>query len=246
MSFTFKELDFQSTPLGDISLRKRADTRLGGKILYEVKLNDEFLMSSLFTEAEEQLANIGLAALAQGRYANDALDVVVGGLGLGYTALAALENKRVRSLQVIDVMEAVIRWHQTGLIPWGKALCEDPRTRLRQADFFAVAGTDSNSFDVGQSEAKVHAVLLDIDHSPSYWLNQENSNFYTAAQLSAMAQKIHPGGVFGLWSDEPPEPEFVARLQQAFTSVETHVITFPNPYTLGESSNSVYIARTAQ
>ena len=71
MAFGFEELDYQETALGDISLRRRAEPRLGGKILYEVKLNDEYLMSSLFTEAEEQLSRLGLAALA-----GDQLDVV--------------------------------------------------------------------------------------------------------------------------------------------------------------------------
>ena len=63
MTFDFEELDYQVTPLGDISLRRRAEPRLGGTIVYEVKLGDEFLMSSLFTEAEIQLARLGLAAL---------------------------------------------------------------------------------------------------------------------------------------------------------------------------------------
>ncbi|MBE0635960.1 spermidine synthase, partial [Candidatus Bipolaricaulota bacterium] len=95
MKPTFEELDFQETPLGDISLRRRADPRLEGKILYEVKLGDEFLMSSLCTESERQLARLGLGALEGGDW-----DVVVGGLGLGYTAAAVLENTSVRSLRI--------------------------------------------------------------------------------------------------------------------------------------------------
>ena len=68
-------------------------------LIYEVKMNEEFLMSSLFVEAELQLAHLGLAELKE-----DNLDVIVGGLGLGYTAFAALENQNVASLKVIDVM----------------------------------------------------------------------------------------------------------------------------------------------
>ncbi len=76
MTFEFEELDCQKTPLGEISLRRRAEPRLEGQILYEVKLGDEFLMSSLFTNAEIQLARLGLAALK-----DTGLDIVVGGLG---------------------------------------------------------------------------------------------------------------------------------------------------------------------
>ncbi len=85
MALIFEELDFQKTPLGEISLRRRSEPRLDGKILYEVKLGDDFLMSSLFTDAEIQLSRLGLAALD-----GSELDIVVGGLGLGYTAVASL------------------------------------------------------------------------------------------------------------------------------------------------------------
>ena len=83
--FEFEELDYQETPLGAISLRRRSEPRLGGKILYEVKLGEEFLMSSLFVEAEKALAAIALQSLDA-----EELDVVVGGLGLGYSATEAL------------------------------------------------------------------------------------------------------------------------------------------------------------
>jgi hypothetical protein len=142
MTFEFEELDYQKTPLGEISLRRRAEPRLGGEILYEVKLGDEFLMSSLFTSAEIQLARLGLAALE-----GTGLDIVVGGLGLGYTAVAALEDPAVRSLMVIEVMEPVIDWHRRGLVPLGKELVSDPRCTLVHADFFDVASSSSGGFD---------------------------------------------------------------------------------------------------
>ncbi|KAG1660443.1 Ribosomal large subunit pseudouridine synthase E [Nymphon striatum] len=87
----FEELDFQNTPLGEISLRKRSEPRLDDLLIYEVKMNEEFLMSSLFVEAEVQLSYLGLAALGD-EFKDKPLDIIVGGLGLGYTAVAALEN----------------------------------------------------------------------------------------------------------------------------------------------------------
>ncbi len=238
MSLVFEELDFQKTPLGDISLRRRSEPRLDGEILYEVKLNDDFLMSSLFTEAEIQLARLGLAALKNHK---QDLDIVVGGLGLGYTAFAALEDPSVKSLRVIDVMAPVIDWHQRGLVPLGEKLTSDPRCTLVHADFFKVA-TTSGGFDPADPDRLVHAVLLDIDHSPSHWLNSGNSTFYTESALVKMAKKIHPGGIFGLWSNDPPENEFIYLLESVFASTESHIVTFPNPYTCGESTNTVYLA----
>lgn len=241
MSFIFEELDSQQSPIGEISLRKRSELRLDGKILYEVKLGEEFLMSSLFTEAEIQLSKLGLAALKE-RGMTEQLDIVVGGLGLGYTAVAALEDPDVKSLLVIDVMAAVIDWHKRELVPLGKTLNDDPRCELHQGDFFAMATADGCGFFADQPERLVHAVLLDIDHSPSNWLNNDNQRFYSEQALQSMRRKLLPGGLFGLWSNDLPDPDFTALLARVFEHSEAHVVSFPNPYTHGESTNSVYLA----
>ena len=241
MTLDFEELDYQKTPLGEISLRRRVEPRLEGEILYEVKLGDEFLMSSLFTHAEIQLARLGLAALEDA-----GLDIVVGGLGLGYTAVAALEDPSVRSLMVIEVMEPVIDWHRRGLVPLGKELVADSRCTLVHADFFEVASSSGSGFDRATPTRLVHAVLLDIDHSPSHWLNPGNSAFYTAQGLRNLADKLYPGGIFGLWSNDPPDKEFTRLLDTIFQSSESHIVSFPNPYSSGESSNTVYLAHKSK
>ena len=241
MTFEFEELDYQITPLGEISLRRRAEPRLGGEILYEVKLGDEFLMSSLFTSAEIQLARLGLAALE-----GTGLDIVVGGLGLGYTAVAALEDPSVSSLMVVEVMEPVIDWHRRGLVPLGKELVADSRCTLVHADFFEVASSSGSGFDRAAPTRLVHAVLLDIDHSPNHWLNPGNSAFYTAQGLRNLADKLYPGGIFGLWSNDPPDKEFTRLLDTIFQSSESHIVSFPNPYSSGESSNTVYLAHKSK
>ena len=232
----FEELDYRETPLGAISLRRRSEPRLGGKVLYEVKLGEEFLMSSLFVEAEEQLAILALQSLD-----TEKLDVVVGGLGLGYTAAKALENEAVRSLLVIEVMAPVISWHQLGLVPLGDKLALDSRCSLVHGDFFKLAGS-SGSFDPDNSRRLFHAVLLDIDHSPSHWLDAGNSAFYTDSGLTALAASLHPGGVFGLWSNDPPDEAFTGLLNEVFSSAKSQRVTFPNPYTEGESSSTIYLA----
>ena len=238
--FEFTELDYQETPLGAISLRRRSEPRLGGKVLYEVKLGEEFLMSSLFVEAEEQLAALALQSLDL-----EELDVVVGGLGLGYTAAEALENEAVRSLLVIESMAPVISWHRLGLVPLGDKLALDSRCSLVHGDFFKMA-TSSGDFDSDKPGRLFHAVLLDIDHSPSHWLDTGNSAFYTGAGLTALAASLHPGGVFGLWSNDPPDEAFMSLLNEVFASAEFHLVTFPNPYTGGESSNTIYLAYRAE
>lgn len=238
MQSIFEELDFQQTPLGDISLRRRSEPRLDNQIIYEVKLGDEFLMSSLFVEAEEQLSTLGLSQLKSNGHDSN-LSIVVGGLGLGYTALTALADGAVTTLRTIDVMQPVISWHQKGILPVGDVLATDSRSELIQGDFFAIATDSKLGF---LDEQPVDGVLLDIDHSPSHWLNEGNSGFYNQNSLQKVASKIKSKGVFGLWSNELPDEKFVDLLNLVFESTESHVVSFDNPYSGGESTNSVYIS----
>lgn len=229
-----QELGYQQTPLGDLMLRRRVEPIVGNQEVLEVKLGDEYLMSSLFTESERQLAILGLASL------DGDLDVVVGGLGLGYTAAEALKNDRVIRLLVIDLFQAVIDWHRDGLVPLGDVLTADPRCELRQADFFRLART---GFDPDSPGKKFDAVLLDIDHSPELVLDEKNRSFYTAEGLTAVRSQLKPGGRFALWSDDPADKNFTDHLKQIFGSATSHNIEFPNPYTNSTSVNSVYVAR---
>jgi spermidine synthase len=239
MSKDFEELDYQKTALGDLILRRRRMLSLGGLEIYEVKLGDAFLMSSLFHEVEEALAHLGLAELK-----GKSWDVVVGGLGLGYTAAAALEHREVASLLIVDALQPVIEWHQRGLVPLGGKLTRDPRTRMLHADFFA-RSQSTDGFDPEQPARKFHAVLLDIDHSPRDLLHPRNAAFYQADGLRALTEHLQPGGVFALWSDDPPDEEFLEVIGAAFESVRAHVVTFPNPLTEAESASTVYVAGKA-
>jgi spermidine synthase len=184
--------------------------------------------------------------LALGALEQDELDVVVGGLGLGYTAVAALEDPRVASLVVVDYLEGVIEWHQTGLVPLGKTLADDPRCRLVHADFFALARDVENSFDPDQPKKLHDAILLDIDHTPINVLHQSNTHFYTKEGLTELAQHLKPGGVFALWADGAPEVSFTHRLNEVFANAAAHTIEFKNPITAGTSIGAVYVAKTHQ
>ncbi len=202
-----------------------------------MKLGDEFLMSSLFTVAEKRLADLVLAAAT-----GEALDVLVGGLGLGYTAVAALKDDRVRSLTVVDALAEVIGWHQDGLLPEAAALTSDPRTHLVEGDFFALMRGDAHFAEAIPD--RFHAILLDIDHTPRHVLHPSHEPFYTAEGLGHLRRHLEPQGVFGLWSDDPPDADFLAALAETFPRSAAEVITFPNPLTRGESTATVYVATT--
>ena len=236
MSKRFEELDWAKTPMGEISLRRRRDPALDVEV-YEARLDDDFLMSSLFTVAEIALAELGLARL-QGQD----LDVVVGGLGLGYTAQAVLADPRVRSLHVLEALPEVIAWHQRELLPDTAGLTSDRRCHLVTADFFALVRSGSG-FGVAVPDP-CHAVLVDIDHTPSHVLHPSHADLYTPPGLARVADRLLPGGVFALWSDDPPDPAFVSVLDHVFATTAAHVVPFANPLTGGQSTNTVYVATT--
>lgn len=232
----FEELDFQSTPLGDLALRRRTVAVLEDAEVYEITLGGGFLMSSLFTAVEVALADLALA----GR--KGPLDVLVGGLGLGYTAHAALRHPAVHSLVVVEALAPVIDWHRRGLVPLGEELTSDPRCRLVQADFFSCAADPVKGFDPAVPGARWHAVLLDIDHSPRNLLDEGNAAFYRREGLRSLAEQLHPGGVFAMWSDDAPDEAFLAELSDVFPAVRAETVRFPNPLLERESSSTVYLA----
>jgi spermidine synthase len=240
MRSVFEELDFRDTPLGELVLRRRSEPRLDHTIVYEVKLGEEFLMSSLFTAGETALAELGLGSLDVPEP-----EVVVGGLGLGYTAAAALRHRGLRSVLVIEYLAAVIRWHRDGLVPLGETLTGDPRCRLVNGDFFALATGNGEGFDFDSPARRFHAVLLDVDHSPRHLLHGGNAQFYSPGGLRAMQRFMHPGGVFAMWSNDAPDESFMDTLRAAFARARATVIEFPNPYTGSAASCTIYRAYTA-
>ena len=230
MSARFAELDWQQTPMGELTLRRRHDPVLE-KDVFEVILGDEYLMSSHFTVAEIELAHLALAAVS-----GDDLDILVGGLGLGYTAAAVLRHERVGSLVVVEALEVIVEWHQRGLLPMSAALTTDTRASFEIDDFFERMRADAvpRRFD---------AIIVDIDHSTTHHLHPSHAAFYSVDGIKRMQRHLAPHGVFALWSDDPPEAAFVAVLSTVFGTVDSHVVTFDNALTDGTSTNTVYVAR---
>lgn len=231
----FEELDFCPTPHGDLSLRRR---RIPPAMIdtYEIKLGEDFLMTSAFTASEIALADLALTALPE-----RPLDIVVGGLGLGYTARAVLDHGAVATLTVVEYHQAVIAWHTSGLVPLGLGLTSDPRCRFVHGDFFALAAQPAG-FDANQPRRTYDAILLDIDHSPEALLDPANAAFYGLDGLKRMATHLASDGVFALWSNDTPDATFTTRLACVFTHARAEPVRFHNPLQDRPFTQTVYIA----
>jgi spermidine synthase len=239
MSAYFEELDYRPTHLGPLSLRRRRHLSLASYI-YEIKLGEEFLMSSLFTVSEVALARLGLAELSE-----EHVDVVVGGLGLGCTARAVLDNAHVLSLVVIEALPEVIEWHATGLLPLGAELTADRRCRLVQGDFVKMIASTTSGLDPECPNRLFHAILVDIDHSPRHVLHPSHVELYEAAGLRRLSNHLHPNGAFALWSNDPPDEQFTAKLAEVFATSKAEVVSFHNPLQDRDATATIYLARTA-
>jgi len=237
MSKKFEELAYAKTSMGELSLRKRLIDNESDPV-FEVKLGEEFLMSSRFTKSEVALATLGLRELNI-----QEIDVAVGGLGLGYTAREVLRDQRVRTLLVVDAPQEVIDWHLNGLVPDSRLLTKDGRCHFFHGDFFATFGVPLRDVSREAGPRKFHAILVDIDHSPRALLNERHAPFYEIAGLTSVASHLHAGGVFALWSNDPPDHDFVAKLQMAFEFAAARVVTFDNPLQGRDAASTIYVAR---
>ena len=234
----FEELDYQETPLGTLILRRRRLRSLDDLEVYEIILGTCYLMSSLFTTVEIALANLALALLSSEKRE---ISVAVGGLGLGYTAQAALKDSRVSELVVVEALPAVIGWHQQEVVPLGQEIHTDPRCRLIEGDFFSLAA--GQGFDPKEPGRCFDAILLDIDHSPRNLIHERHQGFYSLSGLRRLQSFLHPGGIFAMWSDDPPDGNFENLLRDVFPFTESRIVTFPNPLQGIESRSTVYLAQ---
>ncbi len=240
VNLRFQELDWRPTPMGVISLRVRWDPMAKAEV-HEIKLDDDFLMSSLFVQGEIDVARLALAELHRAPVPEGGYDVVGGGLGLGHTALTVLDDPDVRSLVVIEALPEVVAWHEESLIPAGERLTADTRCALARGDFFALASGED--LDPEHPGRRFHAVIVDIDHAPRHLLNPAHAPFYEPDGVRRLLAHLHPGGVFALWSNDPPDEDYMEVLREHLTDVRAEVVSFPNPYQEQPATNTVYLAK---
>jgi len=191
--FDVRRVAKATTPRGDILLTRRDGSE--GPVL-ELRVNGVYVMDTRETSSEVALADAALAANAS------PVRVLVGGLGLGFTAAEVLRDPRVRELVVVEIEEPVVDWMRAGTIPHGPALFADPRVEVVVADlrdFLAAPGT---AFDL---------ILLDVDNGPGNLVHAGNARLYDGAGLEALRDMTTPGGTVAIWSASPA-PELLTAM----------------------------------
>jgi spermidine synthase len=219
---TLEILAYEPTPLGLLCLRRRELPGAPGTSVTEITLDHEFLMSSHFTASEQALARIALEG-----HPGRGLDVLVGGLGLGYTAHAALASDRVARVEAVEFLPQVIDWLARGLVPLSGALRADPRFAVTQGDVYARL--------LGPPVRRHDLILIDVDHSPDEPLSRSDAHgagapgFHGAEGLARAKRHLAPGGILAVWSSAESSP-FADALRATFASVRVEPVTVVNDW----------------
>ncbi len=180
-------LDIAQTDIGTMYLSHRQSSATNGPV-YEILIGDEVLMSSLDPISERGLSTSALRL----HTGNGPLRVLVGGLGLGYTAEAALDDERVSHVRGVEKMKFIIQWMAEEKLPLSALFASDKRLEVVQGDVYQqLLGPASEGYDL---------ILIDVDHAPDDPLSEESAAFYTEAGQHAVAKHLLPGGVLGVWS----------------------------------------------
>lgn len=231
-------LAYEASPLGTLCLRRRELLSQPGVMVTEVTLNHEFLMSSLYTDSERVLSQTALEMHAEKCPARDDLRVMVGGLGLGYTAGEALRSDRVAQVEVVELLPQVIDWLRQGLVPLSEDLNAEKRLVVTQGDAYGrLAAAADKPFDL---------ILIDVDHSPDERLGEEvgdeSQSFYTVDGLQAAKQHLAADGVLAVWSYAESSP-FADALRTVFAEVRVEPVTYDNQLVDEQRTDWLFFAR---
>ena len=231
MASSLQILAYEETPLGILCLRRRELLSDPGTMVTEITLNHEFLMSSYHTDSEQALARVGVEF-----HGGTELSLWIGGLGLGYTAQAALDLPMVKSVEVVELLGQVVAWLEDGLVPLSQSLNRDDRFSVQVGDAY------QKLWEPPTSQHDV--ILIDIDHSPDDRLGCVDQRFYSKEGLFRARQHLAPNGVVGIWSYEESS-ELAVAMEDVLDHVRVERVTHVNRLIDQTQTDWLYFGRIA-
>lgn len=192
---------------------------------YMIRVDGLELMNSRWPRSERELARIA-ARLAN----RPDPRVLIGGLGLGFTLAAALDEfgkAPAARLFVAEQSSDVLRWYKSYFRNGLLAGCDDSRVSFENRDVH-----DLIHFGPG-----FDLILLDVDNGPSPVSGAANARLYSEAGLGAIRPRLRPGGALLVWSAFESET-FPRSAQAAGFQVEC----IPVAVGLREHSHFIYVA----
>ncbi|SNB47161.1 hypothetical protein [Geobacter sp. DSM 9736] len=219
----WKLLDSARIPGGntDLHFYKR-----GGE--YSIRINGNELMNSRAHASEDALAKYACARTGN----RLSRRILIGGLGMGFTTAAALQQLDGESRVVVaELVPSVVEWNRRFLGELNGHPLEDSRVTVVVTDVANIMRQEQQAFD---------AVLLDVDNGPEGMTSKGNNWLYSEAGIKAAFAALHPGGVLAVWS-AGADPAFVRRLGGAGFAVEEVQVRARGP--AGGGRHTIWLAR---
>ena len=171
-------------------------------------VNGAFAMDSTETHSEREL----------GRIAGGAPRVLVGGLGLGHTVVAVLEEA--------DRLGLACGWTwSSSRATWWPGRGRGVRPRWpgwppTRASTCTSATSRRSSRAAGRSRpGPWDAILLDVDNGPDFLIHAQNDVLYGEPGLRAAYGRLAPAGVLAIWC-QAPSPPLLEALRRVDASAE--------------------------
>lgn len=203
VDFEYVEIARAESPRGELVLRERRTPH--GPTALELRANGVFVMDTVETTTERELANRALSLVEQPRR------VLIGGLGLGFTLHEVLADPRVERCAVVELEQALVDWMRDGTVPHGPALLADDRATLIVADVaMALEEAEPAAYDL---------VLLDVDNGPGYLVHDTNAALYERPALQTARRALRAGGALVVWSADRA-PALGAAMEAVFGGCE--------------------------
>jgi spermidine synthase len=198
----WRELGRAKVGDGELVLSRRGDE-------FAIRLRGAELMNSRSHASEEALARLGCDGLGKVSGAR----VLIGGLGMGFTARAALDALAPDAqVTICELVPEVVKWNNEHLADLAGRPLDDPRVKLRMGNIVDV---------IAEHQDHWHAILLDVDNGPDAFTSSANAALYGLKGLIAGRRALVRGGAFGVWSVEN-DSKFTDRMRGAAFEVERH------------------------
>ncbi len=155
---------------------------------YLIRVGGWDLMSSRDDTSARALTEIG----CRGLESRAGVHVLIGGLGMGFSVAPAVERlARDATIDVAELVPAVVEWNREVLAELAGRVLADPRVHVHVGDVGALIRT---------AHARWDAILLDVDNGPDALAHAGNAALYGSKGLHAAHRALRPGGVLAVWS----------------------------------------------
>lgn len=174
---------------------------------FSIRVEKCELMNSRQYGSEDALAELSCKRIAGRPHSR----VLIGGLGMGYTLRAALNNLGSDGRVVVaELVPAVVAWNRGPLAELAGSPLKDRRVTVRERDVGQIMRENQNTYD---------AIMLDVDNGPEGLTRKDNDWLYGMSGLKVAFDALRPEGVLAVWSAGTNEG-FVRRLRKIGFTVD--------------------------